>query len=397
MAAVLANAYPVTNEIIRRVHPRRLDSRQRQSAFASIWVLLRFTRGKLSTRATGTGTVCCCYANNCCIQKQKVVLTMRVLLAAAFALVSADAATRVAVIELGKSGTVRRTTAVNEQTSADGVSSFWSALHGYGRKLQHAGMTVVPDLFSRPESGVVIGLTGVDLDNMPNLNSLMTREENGVVGHMEVHGQQCNKMMGSVKGVQQVKSPSLSSAFEAQAAEAGISAMKTEVTTENASDLDIQLAAMIQKADEEAKNSGTSVVLHLIVEEDDGAARRRRLARRLEQADEGEGEDQGEGDGEDQGDGEQQQDGDGEEDGDADGNGNDQQYNGYYGYGYYNAYGEWVTPYKTMFQIQYFNVVLWTSIGLFVTLFSSLYMFVYMPLMADTLLFGESAKVTHDD
>ena len=38
--------------------------------------------------------------------------------------------------------------------------------------------------------------------------------------------------------------------------------------------------------------------------------------------------------------------------------------NGYYGYGYYNAYGEWVTPYKTMFQIQYFNVVLWTSLGL---------------------------------
>merc|ERR1711915_809561 len=65
--------------------------------------------------------------------------------------------------------------------------------------------------------------------------------------------------------------------------------------------------------------------------------------------------------------------------------------NGYYGYGYYNAYGEWVTPYKTMFQIQYFNVVLWTSLGLVATLFFSIYLMIYMPLMADTLLFGESA------
>merc|ERR1711957_185233 len=88
-----------------------------------------------------------------------------------------DAATRVAVIELGASGTVRRTTASSrEETSVDGVASFWSALHGYGRRLQHAGMTVVPDLFSRPESGVVVGLTGsgVDLDHMPTLNGLLT-------------------------------------------------------------------------------------------------------------------------------------------------------------------------------------------------------------------------------
>jgi hypothetical protein len=29
----------------------------------------------------------------------------------------------------------------------------------------------------------------------------------------------------------------------------------------------------------------------------------------------------------------------------------------------HNNYGEWVTPYKTMFQIQYFNVNLWTSLS----------------------------------
>jgi hypothetical protein len=312
---------------------------------------------------------------------------MRLLLAVALALVSADAATRVAVVELGKSGSVRRTTAVDEETTPEGVASFWSALHGYGRKLQHAGMTVVPDLFSRPESGIVIGLTGVDLDNMPNLNNLMTVEENGVVGHLEVHGQQCNKMMRNVKDVQEVNYSTFATTFESQAAQSGISAMKLEVTSENAGELDLHLATLFQKADEQAKNTGKTVVLHLVVEEEEGAARRRHLARRLQDGEEGE-----------QNNGQQQNQQNNNNNANNAANGeNQQQNNGYYGYGYYNAYGEWVTPYKTMFQIQYFNVVLWTSIGLVAALFFSLYLFVYMPLMADTLLFGESAKVAHDD
>jgi len=82
----------------------------------------------------------------------------------------------------------------------------------------------------------------------------------------------------------------------------------------------------------------------------------------------------------------QEEDGDGEN---ANGNAN----NGYYGYGYYNAYGEWITPYKTMFQIQYFNIVLWTSVGLVLVMFFTVYLMINMPLMADTLLFGESAKM----
>jgi hypothetical protein len=67
--------------------------------------------------------------------------------------------------------------------------------------------------------------------------------------------------------------------------------------------------------------------------------------------------------------------------------------NGYYGYGYYNRYGNYATPYKTMFQIQYFNVVLWTSITLVVLTFATVSMMINMPLEADTLLFGESAKM----
>ena len=301
---------------------------------------------------------------------------MRVLLFAVLAVAFADATTRVAVIELGTPGKVRRTTAVNEQTTVDGVASFWSSLHGYGRKLQHAGMTVVPDLFSRPDSGLVLGLTGVDLDNMPNLNALMTEETDGVVGHMQVHGRACDKILRTIKDVQHVDSSALGSTFASQAAQPSISAMQMDVTSETASSVDMRLAALIQKADEDAKNSGKTVILHLVVEEDDDASRRRRLARRLQD----EGEDQNEN----------------AEQNNADQNANNQQNNGYYGYGYYSN-GEWVTPYKTMFQIQYFNVVLWTSLGLVATLFFSLYLFVNMPLMPDTLLFGESAKVAHDD
>ena len=94
-----------------------------------------------------------------------------------------------------------------------------------------------------------------------------------------------------------------------------------------------------------------------------------------------------------EGGGEDGQDGEGQDGEGDDANGNANANNGYYGYGYYNAYGEWVTPYKTMFQIQYFNVVLWTAIGLTVALFFVVYLMITMPLMADTLLFGESAKM----
>lgn len=313
---------------------------------------------------------------------------MKFVIAAFIAMsTTVEAATRVAVIELGQSGAVRRTTraASQEETSADGVASFWSALHGHGRKLQHAGMPVVPDLFTRPNSGVVVGLTGsgIDLDQMPTLNSLMRnvdeQEDNRVVGHMQVSGNQCKKMLANV---QEKKATSLKTAFNSQDQETGLSGMQFDVTSSNAGDIDDELAFLLQKY-----SSEKNVVLHLVIEEEDGAARRRNLAlnlvgkeesgakgtstaqRRLDQED---------------------------KEGDADNQANNQN-SGYFGYGYFNAYGEWVSPYKTMFQIQYFNVVLWTSLGLVAILFFSIYLMIYMPLMADTLLFGESARVAHDD
>jgi len=328
----------------------------------------------------------------------KVVISLLAVAAVpAFTSTAVEAATRVAVIELGASGTVRRTTTASslEETTVDGVASFWSALHGYGRKLQHAGMPVVPDLFSRPQSGVVLGLTGsgVDLDRMPTLDGLlMSRQENKdeknnlVVGHMQVSGNQCKNMLNNVQKKEDYGSAgSLRNAFEVQAQESGISGIHFDVTSANAADIDSQIASLVQDYSSSLNGSFKTVVLHLVVEEDDGAARRRSLAHRLE------GLEQRDSDEVPQRRLEQEADADADADADAQAN------NGYYGYGYYNAYGEWVTPYKTMFQIQYFNVVLWTSLGLVAVLFFSIYLMIYMPLMADTLLFGESARVAHDD
>jgi hypothetical protein len=304
---------------------------------------------------------------------------MRVIALAALALATAaDAATRVAVIEVGKSGTVRRTQSTDAETSSEGVASFWSALHGYGNKLQYAGMTVVPDLFFRPSDGVVIGLTNVDLDTMPFTNSLMMQEgDNGVVAHMDVPQTPCQHMLNHLQVLEEVDASSMVSTVEKHGREPGFSGVKMQVKSESAAQADAQVDVMVQTMMKLATESGTTIVLHLIVEEEEGAARRGLLARRLDENDN---------DGDNNNDGENNNNDDGQD-------ASQQSYSGYYGYGYYNAYGEWVSPYKTMFQIQYFQIVLWTSIGLVFVVYYCLYLMVNMPLMADSLLFGESAKV----
>jgi len=297
-------------------------------------------------------------------------MMMRRFLAAALSLTLVDAATKVAVIELGKSGVVHRSTTSYSETSAEGVVSFFSSLHGYGRKLQNSGMTVVPDLFNKPDSGVVVSLSGVDLDSMPQVDAMMTNEgENGVVGHFEVEGSRSSSILKSIKDVEEVDSESLNEkVLEKATAAKGIFAVKLAVKDDNASDIDARVATLVQNMQKHCHKSGKTVVLHLVVEEEEGSARRRLTSRRLSEDDNSNSQDQ---------------------DGD--------QNNGYYGYGYYNAYGEWVTPYKTMFQIQYFNIVLWTSLGLFGVLVFCLMLMINMPLMADTLLFGETAKVPLDE
>jgi hypothetical protein len=309
-----------------------------------------------------------------------MMMKMKTSLFAALALsaYTVNAATKIAVLELGKGGTVRRTTSKNTLSNVQGVASFWSAVHSRGRSLQQAGMTVVPDLFNKADSGVVFGIqgSGVDLDNMPFVSNLLTEESGNVVGHMEIDGSLCGALMKTIGKVESVEPEMIATTASKHGATSGLSGFKTLVDSANAAAVEEQLQALIETLEREAKAAGTTVVLHLIVEEDEAAASTsRHLSRRLEdEEDDGENNNQNN---------------------NENANGGDS--SGYYGYGYYNAYGEWVTPYKTMFQIQYFNVVLWTALGLFLTLYFTIYMMVYMPLEPDTLLFGESAKMVGDE
>jgi hypothetical protein len=272
--------------------------------------------------------------------------TMRVFALAALALTTADAATRVAVIEVGKSGTVRRTQTKDASTTSDGVASFWSALHGYGRKLQHAGMTIVPDLFSRPSDGVVIGLTNVDLDTMPLTKSYMTQEgDNGVVAHMDVSNTPCQHMLNFLQVVEEVDADSMVETVEKHGKESGFSGVKMQVTSESAAQADAKVGAMIENMRKLASESGNTIILHLIVEEEAGAARRHLSTRRLDDSGD---EDEDNEDNQDNGDNNNNNNNNGEGD-NADGqDASEQQYSGYYGYGYYNAYGEWVSQYTPL-------------------------------------------------
>eukprot|EP00542_Grammatophora_oceanica_P019047 CAMPEP_0194047410 /NCGR_PEP_ID=MMETSP0009_2-20130614/24519_1 /TAXON_ID=210454 /ORGANISM="Grammatophora oceanica, Strain CCMP 410" /LENGTH=302 /DNA_ID=CAMNT_0038693025 /DNA_START=24 /DNA_END=932 /DNA_ORIENTATION=+ len=295
--------------------------------------------------------------------------TAALLAIAGFASV-ADASTTVAVLEFGKGGAVRRTTTKNTETTVNGVASFWGALHSRSRQLQHSDMTVVPDLFKSADNGLVLGLTNVDLDAMPNLKEIVDVKS---VGQMTMDGKQGAALCNKVGPTKEATVSSLVADSKDKMSAEALSSVKIAATEENSEALDKQLGALIAALEKLAGDE--TLVLHVVVEEEDGAARRRLASRRLED----EAEDEEDEEEEDQEDGEE----------DEENNNND----GYYGYGYYNKYGEWVVPYKTMFQIQYFNVVLWTAVGLVIALFYTVYLMVDMPFEADTLLFGESAKM----
>lgn len=314
------------------------------------------------------------------------------LLCSTFALFASvvDAATKVAVVELGSGGVVRRTTSNNDVT-VGGVRSFWSALHSAKRTLQYGDMPMVPDIFQKADLGVIVGISGsgVDLDALPRIADLCSKEgENGVVGHMEIQGSHLDEMMEKLPKVQTVGVSDFKSAVQQVGSTTGLSSFRTFVDSSSASTIDSQVSEVLELLGQEATKEGKTIVVHLVVEEEESSARRHALKRRLEGDDEDRDEDREE---------ENNKEGENEEEAE-DGNGNNrQQYNGYYGYGYYNSQGEWVSNYKTIFQIQYFNVVLWTSVGLVIVLLYTVYLMMYMPLMPDTLLFGESAKLVGDE
>jgi len=310
------------------------------------------------------------------------ILSLGLVTAAALAPAACFAHTSVAILEFGSGGTVRRTTASTIESTAAGVGSFWNVMHRRTkRSAQHAGMSVVPDLFNRADAGVVVGISGSssDLTLMPTALSLLTNKVSAdVVGLINVHGQVGNELMKRASPKNVVVSLSEKSTFDSslqsasKKASGGIDGIETlSLVVENdaaATEADESLRRMLYDLKKRAADSGKTVVMHLVVEEEESAARRKLASSTHRSLDEENNNDNGDNQ-----------------------NNNDNNYNPSYYEGRYGAVGG-----KTMFQIQTFNIFLWTAIGLFVILSMAVGMFINMPLMADTLLFGEAVKVGAD-
>lgn len=284
-----------------------------------------------------------------------------ILLTLSLSCLASTTATTVSVLELGSSGTIHSTTATSDLTSSNGILSFWKSLHsadstGAPRKhavSQYPGMSVVPDLFSKPTGGLVIGVFGGEgdyLDDMPTLSNLLKAEKS--VGQFQLVGDHGRTLM-RLSNAQAVASEDFASELVSKAASAvstetgnRLDAISVRVEENDKKAIDASLKQMIDTISKTAQESGASVIVHIVVED----AQRRRL---------------------------------------EDGNNGDN----YEIPGYYDEDGVFHTRFRTIFEIQYFNIVLWTAVGLMTILFSANYMTMYMPLMPDTLLFGESAKM----
>jgi len=269
------------------------------------------------------------------------------------AIPSVLAETTVAILEFGPGGSVHRTTSSVTVSSSAAVSSLWDVLHRPSSKQtwsRRAGMPIVPDLFTAADAGIVIGIQGEGLKSMPTALSLLDAEEtmDDVVGHIHVPGQDGADLMkrasASSKGAELISKElmgqrlQLTAETAARGAIGGIEALSLAVDNADAGKVaDEQLVRMLKTLKEQAVANGKTVVLHLVVEE----STRRRL--------------------------------EGEE------NEEENQDNN-------NAYA-WNE--KTIYEIQTFNLFLWTSVGMFVILAMTMSAFVAMPLMPDTLLFGE--------
>jgi len=295
--------------------------------------------------------------------------------AAATILAAVVDGTSVAIVEYGNEGTARRTTQTSSLTSAPAVGSFWSSMHqgvkreGKPRRFskQHPGMTIVPDMFNKPDGGFVIGISGegIDLEVMPTVAALLN-EDNDALGHFYVQGDHTEKLMDKADAGKKVKPASFKNKALPKMNDAvdkdepnHLEAVYVDVSTKDeAADVDSQIAEVLASLAKLTKESGGTVIVHIVVDE---PVMKKDISESVEREDENEGS-------------RRRLEQDGGEDGDEDDSDSSNQQ-------------------KTIFQIQYFNVVLWTAVGLVSILFFSITLFMGMPLMPDTLLFGESAKM----
>jgi hypothetical protein len=231
---------------------------------------------KIEYTYTEHSTLCGTNSNERWHSKNNQLTMMKATFLLSTLALSADAATKVAVLEFGKGGVVRRTTSKRTASSVVGVASFWGALHG--RQLQQPDMPLVPDLFNKADRSMILGLTGVDLDVMPILTNLMNNE---AVGHMEVEGKHCKSLMNKA-------GPAKESAVQDAVLDAkttmsatGLNAMSLKVTKANSDAVEAQLQAILAELKAQATD-GKTYVLHLVVEEEDEAAHRRLESRDLQ-------------------------------------------------------------------------------------------------------------------
>lgn len=242
-------------------------------------------------------------------------------------------------------------------------------------------MSIVPDLFAKPDAGIVVGIHAESLKSMPTARTLLdndqvddattTVDNTVVVGHVHVSGQSgLDELMklasSSSRKLEKIATEDIGTRLQSTAKTAAASAARGEVgkeiatlflaldTDDAAAVADEHLGRMLQTLKKDAVDNGKTVILHLVIEEGGSSTRNRR---RLE-----------------------------------DNNANNDQNANADSSSSSSSYSNQ----KSMYEIQSFNLYLWTSVGLFVVVSMVMSAFIAMPLMPDTLLFGETAKIGSD-
>ena len=297
--------------------------------------------------------------------------------------------TTVTILEFGKGGTVHAAANINNAagtvtTTPDAMTSFWKAMHPSlskdGKYSSHvyAGMSVVPDLFAKADMGVIVGLGGnvaEYLDQMPTTLALLSgsngnsAEKNAYIGQAKIAGHVTNTL------IQGVSTPKITAAAAVKVTENQV------MNAADAKEADDQLRQLIQRIKEDVSSAANdkTVVVHLVIESVvpemsvASSANRRRLQEDNQNQQQGNNNNKNQ-----QGNNQNQQQ-------------NGQNYNNNNNGGNSNYYYG-----KTMYEIQTFNVITWTAVGLVVLIFMVIGAFIDMPLMPDTLLFGHSAKMGSD-
>ena len=220
-------------------------------------------------------------------------------------------------------------------------------------------MSLVPDIFTRADAGIVVGISGAGIESMPTAMNLISEGAAGVVGHFHSTGSSADVMKRVSKDGESVSEKDqfgrrLSTTAE-MASKEEMQVVSLSVNEETASEADNHLKRMLSTLEAQAKESDKTFVVHLVV---DTPSHRRRL-----------------------------EDVNNEENAEAaqeDAENQNAASSSYY-------YGQ-----KTMYEIQNFNVIAWTAVGLVVLVFYVMSNFIAMPLMPDTLLHGEAAKIGTD-